>query len=323
MSYAHYATDLLAEEVKNELRECYDIAEGAPGHMVFIDHHDKTPTCFPSHVLCVVDDKPDLLGVYYAKVLVDAANQIIKPVPHQRHHHIENLAEINHDDGREQVVSYIYRNHQARPDRLCIFALYFRPDFYQLVFSNPLGTVASPTITYDNLLPLCQYIYSLYLPPDDIYLVDKTLKWHRPVGKDTSVLPTWSVKFQGQWYTGGEFVFIGSPWTRFTKVMRFKSPEEPGTVIMKEQFRGDRRRFKEEDILQHIHLDGDVPGVVRLQGYEEVHASEETQDAMKFTRDGEQCTKIRMFFDDDGDPLESATSVNQLLKAVFDALEGE
>ena len=89
---------------------------------------------------------------------------------------------------------------------------------------------------------------------------------------------------------------------------------------MKETYRHHSRRLKQE-ILAHIHGEGDMLGVVRLKGTEHVTTGNKT---LKCAAKGEHAlrTKERFALLDSGYRLLTAKTVNDLLEAVYDALEG-
>ena len=90
-------------------------------------------------------------------------------------------------------------------------------------------------------------------------------------------------------------------------------------VIVKEYF---RRRFEESQLVEKIHADrGDVPGVVRIKCYEDVEYHGEKIRCAGYDG-GTRRTKTRIGLDDYGDALLSATSVNEILWAFYDILEG-
>ena len=126
--------------------------------------------------------------------------------------------------------------------------------------------------------------------------------------------------FQGQWYYQGRFLFIGEPWGRRTTVLRV-TDHAGGDIVIKETYRHHKRRSKEEEILTHIHDDGDILGVVRFKGAEHVTTGNKT---LKCAAKGENTlrTKERFALLDSGCRLLTAKTVNDLLEAVYDALEG-
>ncbi|TBU63616.1 hypothetical protein BD310DRAFT_916793 [Dichomitus squalens] len=286
--------------------------------MTFINHSAYAPLHFPEDVLCSVKDAPDLLGVYNVKDFSPVASGSYKGVPH---HRVEAIVEAKPEKkygGRRQATTYAYRHHQARPDHPAFYCLVVKPQWYQVLLSDPTGVVASAETPWDpdDLGLLAAYIYSHYDPPRGHFLWDDTIAW--VPGATLDHPPTWKVKVQDQWYTQGQFIFIGEPWGRRTTILRVKD-DSGGEIVIKEVYRHHKRRFKEEKILARIHGDGDVLGVVRLQGADHVTTNNET---IKCTAKGEETerTKERFALLDSGSRLLDAKTVNELLEAVYDAL---
>ncbi|EJF56100.1 hypothetical protein DICSQDRAFT_175207 [Dichomitus squalens LYAD-421 SS1] len=262
---------------------------------------------------------PDLLGVYNVGDFNPAESGSYKGVPH---HRVEAIVEAKPEKkygGRRQATTYAYRHHQARPDHPAFYCLVVKPQWYQVLLSDPTGVVASAETPWDpdDLRLLAAYIYSHYDPPRGHFLWDDTIAW--VPGATLDHPPTWKVKVQDQWYTQGQFIFIGEPWGRRTTILRVKD-DSGGEIVIKEVYRHHKRRFKEEKILAGIHGDGDVLGVVRLQGADHVTTNNET---IKCAARGEETerTKERFALLDSGCRLLDAKTVNELLEAVYDALE--
>ncbi len=74
--------------------------------------------------------------------------------------------------------------------------------------------------------------------------------------------------------------------------------------------------------MRHIHAGGDVPGVVRLLDAEHVQTDRKTLQCGS-TAEETLRTKYRLALSDFEDRLSEAKSVNDLLMAVYDTLEGE
>ncbi|KAI0719842.1 hypothetical protein C8T65DRAFT_802417 [Cerioporus squamosus] len=282
--------------------------------LTFIDHHAHFPTHFPTTILCKVKDAPDLLAVFNPTDFTQKTEGNYKGVPH---HRVVSIVEAKVDKnrgGRPQAASYAYRHQQARPDHPMLFCLTINPQWYQVILSSPNGVVASQQTSWENLDLLLAYVYSFYDPRDDHFLDDDTVRWNAPV--NDKILPFWSIKFKNTVYRG-HFVFVGDPWGRRTTVFRASS-ETDGQLIFKETYRHDGRRFKEEEILKHIHAEGDIPGVVRLQGWEYVCTGGKP---LEIGSGNDIRRKVRLAFLDDGERLRAAKSVNDLLKACYDILE--
>ena len=76
-------------------------------------------------------------------------------------------------------------------------------------------------------------------------------------------------------------------------------------------------------VVEEIHAEGDVPGVVRIKCYEDVeYYGEKIRVRCAGYEGGTRRTKKRIVLDDYGDALLSATSVNEILRAFYDILEG-
>ncbi len=283
--------------------------------LTFLDHHAHAPTHFPTKVLCDVKDAPDLLAVFKPADFVQRTEGDYKGVPHHRVVSVVEAKSKKAHGGRAQAASYAYRHQQARPDHPMMFSLYIKPQYYQVILSSPNGVAASKATSWDELDLLFAYVYAHYDPLDDHFLDDETVRWNAPVG---SSLPSWDITFKDTVYTG-HFVFVGDPWGRRTTVFRASS-KLGEQLIFKDTYRHDGRRFKEEDVLKHIHANGDIPGVVRLKDWEYVYTGGKPLEI----RSGDDVRrKVRLAFLDDGERLRAAESVNDLLKAIYDILEGE
>ncbi|TBU25404.1 hypothetical protein BD311DRAFT_790439 [Dichomitus squalens] len=317
MSEALYET--LTADMQEKLRSRHRVPAGEPGHMSFINHSSSAPCHFPADILCDAEDAPDFLGVYNVGDFLADADDVYKGVPHHRVEAIVEAKPIAKSGGRRQATTYAYRHHQARPDHPAFYCLVVKPDWYQVLLSDPTGVVASAETPWDHddLRLLAAYIYSHYDPPRDHFLWDDTIGWIH--GESLADPPTWKVNVQGQWYTHGRFVFVGEPWGRRTTILRV-SDDDGGEIVIKEVYRHHQRRCKEEEILAHVHGDGDVLGVVRLKGAEHVTTNNET---IKCAARGEETvrTKERFALFDSGSCLLDAKTVNDLLEAVYDALE--
>lgn len=298
--------------MKNRLRERH-----GDQPLTFIDHHTSPPTHFPDETLCAVKDAPDILAVYDTEGF-NIKEGAYNGVPHHRVEAIVEAKPKGNLGGRAQASAYAYRHHQARPDHPVVFCLIVRPDWYQVIVSSPVGVVASPTSPWSDLKMLAGYVYAHYDPPRDHVLVDETITWSP--GEKPEDLPKWSIKLKGKVYDNGSFVFIGEPWGQRTTV--FLTRDKIGEAyVIKDTYRHFKRRFLEEDILTHIHAKGDLPGIVRLKDAEQVKTQNRAIQCGSLEA-GTLRTKIRLALHDYGERLLKAKSVNDLLEAVYDALEG-
>ena len=309
---------VVPESQKAVLRKRHGVRPGEPDHLVFIDHHSSPPTHFPDDTLCSVKDCPDLIAVYHPEDFTQT-DGVYSLVPYHRVEGIVEAKPKHKGGGRAQAASYAYRHQQARPDHPMVYCLVIKPEGYQVILSSPNGIVASPMTPWLDDRLLVAYIYSHYYPPRDHFLVDETITWSP--GPRPEDVPFWSIRFVGRDYTRGTFLFIGEPWGRRTTVL-LEFDKNGNAIVIKETYRHFKRRFKEEDILRHIHGDGDVPGVVRLFDAERVKTDNKIlQCGSKGA--GTLRVKHRLALCDYGDRLSEAKSVNDLLEAIYDALEGE
>ncbi len=308
-------TESLDKQQKDAHRKRQHIRSDIPGHLTFIDHHSTAPDHLPSGALSDVTDAPDLLGVYDVNILKDKkdAHGVYKGVPHHRVEAIVEAKSEKNGGGRRQATTYAYRHHQARPDRPGFYVLVIKPQWYQVLYSDPTGVFASPQTSWTNTDLLAAYVYSHYNPPADHFLWDESIRWSEQRHGVCS-FPSWKIDLGGRRYRQGQFIFIGEPWSRLTST--FDVVDDDGQhVIIKDCYRRDGHRFTEEGILEHLHAEGDLLGVVRPIGYE---------SSIRFVLKGRAAerTRLRFAFLDSGSRLLKAKTVNDLLKATYDALEG-
>ena len=307
-------TESLDNQQEDAHRKRQHIRSKRPGHLTFIDHHSSAPVHFPSGLLSDVTDAPDLLGVYDVDLFKDnkGPHGVYKGVPHHRVEAIVEAKSETNGGGRRQATTYAYRHHQARPDRPGFYVLLIKPQWYQVLYSDPTGVFASPQTPWTNMDLLAAYVYSHYNPPSDHLLWDDTIRWSE--SDDSCFVPSWNIDLRGQEYTDGEIIFVGEPWSRLTTT--FDVEDANGKhVIIKDCYRHDGLRFTEEAILEHLHAEGDLPGVVRLK---------DCETSIRFALNGpsDGRTRVRFAFSDSGSRLLKAKTVNDLLKATYDALEG-
>lgn len=220
-------------------------------------------------------------------------------------------------NGCAQTASYAYQLLQARLDMVGVYVLWARPENYQILWSDAAGVVASELFEWDNLSPLRQYVWSLYVPHESHTLLDPsiTLQSHAP--------PLWCVRIdEDNVFENLERVFIGASWGRRTNVLAPASPPPESVVVIKEAFRDMSRYYCEENAIEKIHKNGTYPGVVRL-----LIPSEETAffpDIL--TAPGgrsEGRIKIRFVMGSTGKALLAAESVLDLLMVFFDIVESK
>ena len=77
---------------------------------------------------------------------------------------LTNASEYRQVDGTYRCVPQprIPTLAEAKPAFLCLSV---KPDYYQILFSEPSGTFASVRFPWDNLDPLASFFYTIYVPP--------------------------------------------------------------------------------------------------------------------------------------------------------------
>ncbi|OBZ76717.1 hypothetical protein A0H81_03223 [Grifola frondosa] len=285
--------------------------------IIFLDHHNNHLTHFP---LEEVRDKPDIVGV------VGSAHDFVRANGHSDYksipyHRVETFVEAKatRKDGRAQAASYAWQHLQARPDHPGVYCLSVKPETYQVLWSDPSGVVASPHTSWKELQLLAAFLYSLYMPPLSHFVRDRSIVWTEPPGQVFGP-PRWTITSQGVKYRDCSILFNGKAWGNRTTVFSSPATESSGFAIIKESYTDNASRFQEADILQHIHSDGLMPGVVRLVDSENVQVDEQAIGTSARC-DATRRTKTRLIMGSRGTRLENARSIADLLKAIYDALE--
>ncbi|KAI0372547.1 hypothetical protein BV20DRAFT_939687 [Pilatotrama ljubarskyi] len=284
--------------------------------IVFLDHHRRALAHFP---LGRLDDKPDIVGVIERPGGYERLNDgTYRGVPYHRVETVVEAKAIYGEDGQAQATRYAFNVQQARPDRPGFYCLSIKPQHFQVVYSSPVGVEASNYTQWTDLKALCAYVYSLYDPPDGHILYDRTLTWKEPVNRILGE-PTWSVVTRSGRYDNATIAFIGNPWGRRTTVFRVKT-DAGLTVMIKESYVDTLSRYEEAEVIKQVHAEGFIPGVVRYISQETVSTG--NQEIVLTSSDGSLTRKKRrIVLADVGSDLENAETVNDILMAVYDALE--
>lgn len=298
---------------------------------VFLDHHHYSPTHHPYNL----DDKPDLLAVpgpldQYKQVTINGRTDY-REVPHYK---VISLVECKADgeEGRVQAASYSFQLLEARPDMPGAYLAWARPDAYQILWSDASGVVASDMTPWKNLRLLATYVYSLYCPPSSHPLRDPSIIAPTKKLKPEDPL-LWTIEVpRRRVYRDCQTIFVGNSWGRRTNV--FKHRDKNGNiVVIKDSYRDDERRYKEEALLETIHKDrkeidpdtkGIYPGVVRPL-FAMPPDGNPLKTASPFIASSTRRTervKTRFVMGSYGESLRKARSVLDILKAFYDVLEG-
>ncbi len=289
--------------------------------MEFVDHHSSPPTHYP---LRDVADKPDLLGVFPVSndfSWDDTPNGRCKTnIPHYR---IETVVELK-DFGKEtaapsQLSDYALQHLRARPDHPGFYGLSMHPDGFSILYADTSGPYISENFTWDDVHILAAYIYSIYDPPKGHMLRDPSIRWDPSIENDPLSPPVWTITIGEESFARGEIIFGGDSWGRRTTIFKCFWPDVGFCVLIKDYYRQVLRRFDEGELVKEIHADGFVPGVVRFAEAVDVMDGDEP---LTSGEDTEKRTWRRFLMADFGEELLKAKSVNDLLKAVYDILEG-
>ncbi|KAI0672314.1 hypothetical protein C8Q78DRAFT_741699 [Trametes maxima] len=284
--------------------------------LVFLDHHNHPPTHFP---VGRVEDKPEIVGVIDRMDEYEVASYSGGSYKNIPYYCVETLVEAKtiYGNGQTQATRYASNLQQARPDRPGFYCLSVKPQAFQVVYSSPLGVQVSEYKLWDDWKMLCAYMYSVYHPPDDHILYDRTLTWE--TSENIKLGPaSWTVQTVEGDYVGASIIFVGDVWGRRTTVFRVRRDDRP-PIVIKESCINCARRFQEPALLSHIHARGFIPGVVRYVSAEDVKNGD---DVISFTSQDGSLTrkKTRIALADVGYELTYANSVNDLLMAIYDAL---
>ncbi|KAI0772848.1 hypothetical protein BD413DRAFT_670576 [Trametes elegans] len=287
---------------------------GAP--ILFLNHHTASPTQFPAGT--VIDGTPDIIGAFGIEGGFDTDGEaVFKNVPYHRIETFVETKEIYAAKEGSQAIQHVCTVQQARPDRPGFYCIRAKPQkYFQVVFSSPCGLVTSELAPWNDMDAVCAYIYSLYVPPDGHLLYDRTITWKEPANCRLGP-PTWTVKTKDTTYTDAMAVFLGDPLDKRTTILRARGPDD-SEIIIKEFYLPDHYLYKEHELLEHIHAEGDMPGVVRSASGEAV-VSDGCEVILKLGSVAKR--KYRIVLVDVGVRLELAKSINDVLMTAYDALE--
>ncbi|KAI0076434.1 hypothetical protein K474DRAFT_1662954 [Panus rudis PR-1116 ss-1] len=302
--------------------------------IVFVDHHQHSPAGHPRDY----KEVPDILALRKFNELAEYSFTT-KKNPQLRYRHlpyhrvlsvIESKTEYTMRQGRPQAVSYMLSHMDARPDMPGLYALTVNPNFYQVLWGDASGICASPTLSWSDTDPLIAYVRSLYRPPAAHQLRDPSI--HSPTLAPLSTESDqqrilWSVDHHGKTYPRCHVIFNGTTLGRRTAVFSSYDESSKSTVIIKDYYKDVKRRFDEVELINRIHEDGLVPGVVRLLDTDTSECDVKLPDGTPIAtpRPASETvrhrTKKRVVMLSTGEKLYQAKSVKDLLMAIYDAVE--
>ena len=209
--------------------------------------------------------------------------------------------------GIEQGVAYTSYLLQQRPDRVAVCGLYISLHHFSLVLVDA-ANVYSTRLHWDDEQArqlLLRVLYYVKDPPQS--MIDPT------VTRNTD--GTFTVKTRVQAYAGCILQSCGHPTGRRTVIFRCDG------VVIKEQWQRAAAANLEKTILDRVHKDGEMPGVVRVESFELVERDDGT--SVKCGMDKWKRKKVRFVLQDEGTPFMEITTPYEALVTVWDALEGK
>ncbi|KAI0657468.1 hypothetical protein C8Q70DRAFT_268210 [Cubamyces menziesii] len=293
-----------------------------PGRpIVFLSHRGCPLAHFPNDN---PKNSPSLVGVFDLSGGLrypTHSDGTYRDIPY---HRVETVVELMYRRGefaaKSKASSDVHHILQARPDRPACYAMSATPAAFQLLYGSPLGLQASQTVSWTDLKTLCAFVYSLYAPPDDHILYDRTVTWKESPESPFSA-PTWTIVTKREVLGGAVIDFVGYPYGRQTTVLRSETTGWQAPIIIKDYYWDNDRAYEEAELLNwHVHYDGFVPGVVRMLSCQNVSNNGEVI-VFRDPKEDVVMVKRRLVFADYGVGLEHAKSVNDLLMAIYDILE--
>ncbi|KAI0827443.1 hypothetical protein BC628DRAFT_1418535 [Trametes gibbosa] len=203
------------------------------------------------------------------------------------------------------------------PDRTGLYFLELFKANLQVFYADSMGIAPLEVVPWDGraLRQVSDFVYSLYRPPAQHFPRDLTMSWHELHGDDIVL----SIQAGPYLYPDSQVIFTQYPGKKRTGVF-LAGKHHAHQAVIKDCYRALlSERHTEPEILRHIHCRGFVPGVIRL-AHNEVVRFPGGHDAIISVR-APPCMKHRMVLADVGADMLKAESVNDLLMAVYDALE--
>ncbi|KAI0372441.1 hypothetical protein BV20DRAFT_71775 [Pilatotrama ljubarskyi] len=202
------------------------------------------------------------------------------------------------------------------PDRAGLYCMTLHPRGFKLHYADSSGAKSSDVMSWDNhgFKRISDYVYSLYHPPARHFLRDLTMTVHEYPNLDR---PLWSIRVNDEIFPYARNIFLAGPgWKRTAVFLAGQRPQQQ--AIIKDSYRKPLGYYEEPTFLKHIHCHGFIPGVIRLAHEELVYFAGEDNMVSVYRSPR---VKHRMVLADIGESLLHAKSVNDLLMAIYDALE--
>ncbi|KAI0796219.1 hypothetical protein C8Q75DRAFT_888614 [Abortiporus biennis] len=264
--------------------------------VVFLDHRHNAPLCHPSHIprrthiLSLPGPKSSYEQVTAQKDYVNVPYALATSIVSWE----PTLSK--HSTLTKEMMCDLLRE---RPDLVGAYALSLCPSGYKTNWADAVGCQVSSLSPWNvtDLSPLFAYVYSLYIPLADHDSKDHSI--HSPA--------------------------VSNPIGRRTRI--WVSSSDDDFAVIKDTFRREDELLKEPKMLQAIHSDGLVPGVVSIVSSNGVTAADASRPVQTTSRTNDNLSshrcrvKERMVMGSKGVRFEKAKSVKDLLKSTYDVLE--
>ena len=212
------------------------------------------------------------------------------------------------EDNIRQAVAYSRYLLMARPDRVAVLGLYIKSDGFAVVLMDPTRVYRTAHIPWEHALGkvlLLRVLYYVVCPPE--LMVDPTIRRDDHGG--------FQITINGKVHTNYRLSSIPTfgHWTTILK------PEAPGPVF-KFQYLRPAELIPEGIVLSHVHCNGDIPGVIRINRYGWVRR---TDGDIVACPTGDQRQKVYLELKDTGDLFMGINTPRDALIVIWDLLEGD
>ncbi|KZV94111.1 hypothetical protein EXIGLDRAFT_835198 [Exidia glandulosa HHB12029] len=305
-------------------------------------HHPHRPTHIPTQLVAVTTRVADSWR----------AASVANNVSAIAWHHVVAAVHIDDDDDDytplKEGSDFLGALNQARPDLPGCLSLVTSRRCCRIVWSDPTSAYASAVTHWSNpvtLSSVLRFIHRLYNPLVRDFTVQLELPDLSGQAETSSrtpgcsfprklheTRPVWLVEDDGGTvYRATKVLAVGKPWTRLNWVASASECRPPGvtefrecprTVIKDSWPRIADEPAGESAVLQHLHSDGAMAGVCRLQTAFRIACGSGDVRTVDVPGSGFAARrKHRMILDGTGDHLYSCSSVVDFLVVMYDVLD--
>jgi len=341
------------------LRLYLDYLDLVPNRHIYFFTHQHGKVAHHPWARLDVSEKPDVLGTL--KYIFDDYSQ--QPSNKSKvgnyinfsYLQVESCVEVfskgtSAQEGAKQAALYATSIHHVRLDKPCAYGLYAAQNDYHIIWSDPVATYRSPLQLYSEPGALIRYIASLYNAPlmhptssAKATLAGFSMSQNIQVGpigalhltpRSGDCTPLWNITgLDGSFHC----IFSGIPHTRCMCVYTQVDPPQgqKAPFIYKRvmgRLEGLNPVHREVEMLQHIHQDGYVRGIVRGFEFDEdpitINISMWDSTELNVWNHDEEHVKVAsrrsssMVYLDTGTLISKGKTVLDLLSGFFDIVEG-